>query len=131
MKVVLFCGGQGLRLRDHFQNTPKPLVPIGSRPVLWHLMNYYSHYEHTDFVLCLGYQGDAIKDYFLNYRETLSNDFVLSKGGREVTLLSSDIEDWTITFVDTVCTRTSESASRRCSATWPARRYSWPTTATV
>lgn len=101
MKVVLFCGGQGLRLRDHFQNTPKPLVPIGSRPVLWHLMNYYSHYGHTDFVLCLGYQGDAIKDYFLNYRETLSNDFVLSKGGREVTLLSSDIEDWTITFVDT------------------------------
>src|SRR5262245_22105243 len=64
-------------------------------------MNYYSHYGHTDFVLCLGYQGDAIKDYFLNYRETLSNDFVLSKGGREVTLLSSDIEEWTITFVDT------------------------------
>src|SRR5262245_18050971 len=64
-------------------------------------MNYYSHYGHTDFVLCLGYQGDAIKDYFLNYRETLSNDIVLSKGGREVTLLGSDIEDWTITFVDT------------------------------
>lgn len=101
MKVVLFCGGLGLRLRDHFQNIPKPLVHIGSRPILWHLMNYYSHYGHKDFVLCLGYQGDAIKDYFLNYRETLSNDFVLAKGGREVTLLNRDIEDWTITFVDT------------------------------
>lgn len=101
MKVVLFCGGLGLRLRDHFEKVPKPLVHIGSRPILWHLMNYYSHFGHTDFVLCLGYQGDAIKDYFLNYRETLSNDFVLSKGGREITLLNSDIDDWTITFVDT------------------------------
>jgi glucose-1-phosphate cytidylyltransferase len=101
MKVVLFCGGQGMRLRDYSQNVPKPLANIGYRPILWHLMNYYSHYGHTEFVLCLGYQGDAIKDYFLNYRETLSNDFILSKGGREVTLLNSDIEDWTITFVDT------------------------------
>jgi glucose-1-phosphate cytidylyltransferase len=101
MKVVLFCGGLGLRLRDHFEKVPKPLVQIGSRPILWHLMNYYSHYGHTDFVLCLGYRGDAIKDYFLNYRETLSNDFVLSKGGREITLLGSDIDNWTITFVDT------------------------------
>jgi glucose-1-phosphate cytidylyltransferase len=101
MKVVLFCGGLGMRLRDYSQNTPKPLANIGYRPILWHLMNYYSHYGHTDFVLCLGYQGDAIKDYFLNYRETLSNDFILAKGGREVTLLNRDIDDWTITFVDT------------------------------
>ena len=82
MKVVLFCGGLGMRLRNYSQNTPKPLATIGYRPIVWHLMNYYAHYGHTDFVLCLGYQGDAIKNYFLNYRETLSNDFILSKGGR-------------------------------------------------
>ncbi|MGH0037690.1 MAG: sugar phosphate nucleotidyltransferase [Myxococcota bacterium] len=101
MKVVLFCGGMGLRLRDYSQNTPKPLVPIGYRPVLWHLMNYYAFYGHKDFVLCLGYQADAIKEYFLNYRETVSNDFILSNGGRKIEMLSEDISDWTITFVDT------------------------------
>ena len=101
MKVVLFCGGLGLRLRDNVQNVPKPLARIGARPVLWHLMNYYAHYGHKDFVLCLGYQGEAIKEYFLNYAETLSNDFVLSSGGRDVELLGRDIEDWVITFVDT------------------------------
>ncbi len=100
MKVVLFCGGQGLRLRD-YQNTPKPLARIGEQPILWHLMRYYAHYGHKDFVLCLGYRGAEIKEFFLNYRETLSNDFVLSKGGREVTLLGRDVDDWTITFVDT------------------------------
>lgn len=101
MKVVLFCGGLGMRLRDHSQNTPKPLATIGDRPILWHVMNYYSHYGHNDFVLCLGYQAAAIKQYFLDYEETLSNDFILGKGGREVTLLNRDIDDWTITFVDT------------------------------
>ena len=101
MKVVLFCGGLGLRLRDYSQNMPKPLAPIGQRPILWHVMNYYAWYGYKDFILCLGYQGDAIKDYFLNYKETLSNDFVLAKGGREITLLHRDIDDWTITFVDT------------------------------
>jgi glucose-1-phosphate cytidylyltransferase len=100
MKVVIFCGGQGLRLRDS-HNTPKPLVRVGEQPILWHLMRYYAHFGHKDFVLCLGYRGVEIKDYFLNYREALSNDFILGKGGREVTLLSSDIDDWTITFVDT------------------------------
>jgi glucose-1-phosphate cytidylyltransferase len=100
MKVVLFCGGQGMRLRE-YQNTPKPLAPIGDQPLLWHLMRYYAHYGHRDFILCLGYRGADIKDYFLNYRETVSNDFVLAKGGREVTLLARDIDDWTITFVDT------------------------------
>ena len=101
MKVILFCGGLGLRLRDYSQNTPKPLVPIGNRPILWHLMNYYAHFGHKDFILCLGYQAAAIKEYFLNYQEALSNDFVLSEGGREVTLLKRDIDDWRITFVDT------------------------------
>jgi len=101
MKVVLFCGGLGMRLRDYAENVPKPMVPIGYRPILWHLMKYYAHHGHKDFILCLGHRGDLIKHYFLNYEEFDSNDFVLSEGGRRRELLSSDIEDWRITFVDT------------------------------
>jgi glucose-1-phosphate cytidylyltransferase len=101
MKVVLFCGGLGTRLREYSETIPKPMVPIGHRPLLWHLMKYYAHYGHRDFILCLGYRGDLIRQYFLSYDECISNDFVLSKGGRDVQLLSRDIEDWRITFVDT------------------------------
>jgi glucose-1-phosphate cytidylyltransferase len=100
MKVVLFCGGLGMRIRDA-ENVPKPMVTIGYRPILWHLMKYYAHYGHKDFVLCLGYRGDVIKNYFLNYSETLSNDFVLSEGGKKLELMASDIHDWKITFVET------------------------------
>jgi glucose-1-phosphate cytidylyltransferase len=101
MKVVLFCGGRGLRLREHSEAVPKPMVQIGYRPILWHVMRYYAHYGHRDFILCLGYRGDAIKDYFLHYDEAVSNDFVLSEGGRRIELLRSDIADWRITFADT------------------------------
>lgn len=101
MKVVLFCGGLGMRLRDYEENVPKPLVKIGSRPILWHLMKYYSHFGHDEFILCLGYKGEHIKHFFLNYEESVSNDFVLSRGGSRVELLSSDIDDWRITFADT------------------------------
>jgi glucose-1-phosphate cytidylyltransferase len=101
MKVVIFCGGLGLRLREYSENIPKPLVPIGDAPVIWHLMKYYSHYGHKDFILCLGHKGETIKRFFLNYNEALSNDFVLSKGGQNVTLLGTDFSDWRITFVDT------------------------------
>jgi glucose-1-phosphate cytidylyltransferase len=101
MKVVLFCGGLGMRLRDYSESVPKPMINIGYRPVLWHVMKYYAHYGHKDFVLCLGYKGDTIKNYFLSYNECLSNDFILSNGGKEVQLLGSDIHDWKITFVDT------------------------------
>ena len=101
MKVVIYCGGQGLRLRDYSENTPKPMVPVGYRPIVWHLMKYYAHYGHKEFILCLGYRADAIKDYFLRYNECTTNDFVLTKGGRDVQLLSTDISDWKITFVDT------------------------------
>jgi glucose-1-phosphate cytidylyltransferase len=76
-------------------------VPLGYRPILWHLMKYYAHFGHREFILCLGYRGDVIKRYFLDYDECLSNDFVLSDGGRTVELHSRDIEDWSITFVDT------------------------------
>jgi glucose-1-phosphate cytidylyltransferase len=101
MKVVLFCGGLGTRLKEYSETIPKPMVEIGYRPIIWHLMKYYAHYGHNDFILCLGYRGDYIKNYFLNYDECLSNDFVLQKGGQEVYLYNSDISDWTITFVDT------------------------------
>jgi glucose-1-phosphate cytidylyltransferase len=101
MKVVLFCGGLGTRLRDYSDQIPKPLVEVGSRPILWHLMKYYAHFGHKDFILCLGHGAAAIKSFFLKYDECVSNDFVLSKGGREVQLLNKDIEDWRITFVDT------------------------------
>jgi glucose-1-phosphate cytidylyltransferase len=101
MKVVLFCGGLGTRLKEFSDTIAKPLVPIGYRPIIWHVMRYYAHYGHRDFILCLGFGGDGIKEYFLNYREWLSNDFVLSQGGREIRLFDNDISDWKITFVDT------------------------------
>ena len=89
----------GLRLREHSETVPKPMVPIGYRPVLWYVMKYYAHYGHKDFILCLGHQAHAIKDYFRHYDETLTNDFVLTGDGVE--LLGADIQDWRITFVDT------------------------------
>ena len=90
-----------MRLRDHAENTPKPLVKVGNMPILWHVMKYYAHFGHTDFILCLGYQAEAIKQYFLNYNECSSNDFVLSNGGKNIELLSSDIQNWRIHFVNT------------------------------
>ena len=101
MKVVLFCGGLGMRLRDYADNVPKPMVPLGYRPLLWHVMKYYAHFGHTEFILCLGYQGEAIKRYFLDYEETLSNDFVMTEGGANLQLLNRDISNWKITFIDT------------------------------
>lgn len=101
MKVVLFCGGLGTRLRDYSDQLPKPLVPIGSRPIIWHLMRYYAHFGYKDFILCLGFKGTAIKHYFQNYDECVSNDFVLSQGGRHIEMLQEDTRDWRITFVDT------------------------------
>src|SRR5581483_460663 len=101
MKVVLFCGGLGTRLRDFSTDIPKPLAPLGYRPILWHVMKYYGYFGHTDFVLCLGHKADMIKRYFLEYEECLSNDFVLSKGGRQLDLYNRDIDDWRITFADT------------------------------
>jgi len=101
MKVVLFCGGFGMRMREYSESVPKPMVPIGYRPVLWHVMKYYAHFGHKDFVLCLGYQADVVKRYFLQYDECVTNDFVLSKGGKNIELLNKDIDDWRMTFVDT------------------------------
>jgi glucose-1-phosphate cytidylyltransferase len=90
-----------MRIREYADSIPKPMVPIGYRPLLWHVMKYYAHYGHKDFILCLGYKADVIKNYFLNYDECVSNNFVLSNGGNRLKLLNSDIHDWNITFVDT------------------------------
>lgn len=100
MKVVLFCGGYGMRMRNGSDDTiPKPMQMIGPRPLIWHVMRYYAHFGHTEFVLCLGYGAEHIKNYFLTYQESVSNDFVI-RGGK-VELLQTDISDWSITFVDT------------------------------
>jgi glucose-1-phosphate cytidylyltransferase len=100
MKVVLFCGGYGMRMRNSADDgIPKPMQMIGPRPLIWHVMRYYAHFGHKDFILCLGYGASHIKDYFLAYQEAASNDFVMRGGS--VDLMHSDISDWSITFVDT------------------------------
>lgn len=100
MKVVLFCGGYGMRMRNGTDDDlPKPMAAVGPRPLIWHVMRYYAHFGHTEFVLCLGYGAHHIKNFFLDYRETESNDFVLRDG--RVELLSTDISDWSISFVQT------------------------------
>ena len=101
MKVVLFCGGQGMRIRDYSDHIPKPMVPVGNHPILWHIMKYYASFGHTDFILCLGYKGEHIKRYFIDYDERLSNDFVLDTGSGNVRLYGHDVNDWRITFLDT------------------------------
>ena len=100
MKVVLFCGGNGIKLQEYSEKVPKALVPIGNRPMIWHIMKYYAHFGHKDFILCLGFKGDLVKDYFIKYKEYLSNDFVL-KAGSNIDLFERDIHDWNITFADT------------------------------
>lgn len=98
---MLFCGGLGLRMREYSEAIPKPMVPVGDRPILWHVMRYYAHFGHEDFTLCLGYRADVIKDFFLRYAGTAASDFVLSEGGQSIRRLRSDIEDWRINFIDT------------------------------
>ncbi|MFN4149739.1 MAG: sugar phosphate nucleotidyltransferase, partial [Candidatus Sericytochromatia bacterium] len=102
MKVVILCGGLGTRLREETEFKPKPMVNIGDKPVLWHIMKYYSCFGFKDFVLCLGYKGEVIKDYFYNY-EMMNNDFTIKLGNpKNVTFLQSDSEnDWTVTLINT------------------------------
>ena len=102
MKVVLFCGGYGMRMRSGAaDDVPKPMAMVGPRPLIWHVMRYYAHFGHTEFILCLGYRGDMVRDYFLRYNEAMTNDFMLSCGSGEVELMSRDLDNWRITFVDT------------------------------
>jgi glucose-1-phosphate cytidylyltransferase len=101
VKVVLFCGGLGMRMRDGVTSGPKPMAMVGERPLLWHVMRYYAHFGHKDFIICLGYGASAVKDFFLNYDETRSNDFVIENGARDVKLFNTDISEWRITLIDT------------------------------
>ena len=101
MKVVLFCGGLGTRIRDYSDNIPKPMVPTGNHPILWHVMQYYSQYGHHDFVLCLGYKANVVKNYFLNYKIAESSDCVISGFGSKVEIIGEKPPDWHITLVDT------------------------------
>ncbi len=101
MKVVLFCGGLGTRIRDYGENIPKPMIPVGDQPILWHVMQYYSQYGHRDFVLCLGYKANIIKEFFLNWRQQTYTDCVISESGRKVEYLGDGLPDWRVTLVDT------------------------------
>ena len=102
MKVVILCGGLGTRIRDVANDIPKPMIPIGRYPIMWHIMKYYSSYGHHDFVLCLGYKGHVIKDFFLNY-ETHTKDFTISLGKcEEIKFHTNHSEDsWRVTLADT------------------------------
>ena len=101
MKTVLFCGGLGTRIRDYSENVPKPMIPIGGKPILWHLMSYYSQYGHKDFVLCLGYKANVIKEFFLNYQPHIYADCVVSGFGSNVETLGDPDQDWRVTMIDT------------------------------
>jgi glucose-1-phosphate cytidylyltransferase len=101
MKVVLFCGGLGTRIRDYSEQIPKPMIPIGHQPILWHVMQYYSQYGHRDFILCLGYKANVIKDYFVNYDGTTNNDCIISNFGKDVEIIGEPPPDWRITLTDT------------------------------
>jgi glucose-1-phosphate cytidylyltransferase len=102
-KVVILCGGLGTRLREETEYRPKPMVDIGGRPILWHIMKMYAHYGFRDFVLCLGYRGNVIKEYFLNY-EAMNNDFTITLGSRQQDILphgTHQEHDFRVTLVDT------------------------------
>jgi glucose-1-phosphate cytidylyltransferase len=103
VKVVIFCGGLGVRMGGETQLVPKPMIRIGNRPILWHIMRYYAAWGHNDFILCLGYKSDVIKEYFLEHNDALTNDFVLERAGGEarIELLSDDVGEWRATFVNT------------------------------
>jgi len=101
MKTVLFCGGLGTRIRDVSESIPKPMIPVGDKPILWHLMHYYSQFGHKDFVLCLGYKANVIKDFFLNHRPQTFADCIVSGFDKKVEILGDPQEDWRIAMIDT------------------------------
>ena len=101
MKTVLFCGGLGTRIRDYAENIPKPMIPIGGKPILWHLMSYYGQFGHKDFILCLGYKANVIKEFFLNYQPHVYADCIVSGSGNNVETLGDPQQDWRVTMIDT------------------------------
>lgn len=102
MKVVILCGGRGTRLREETEFRPKPMVPIGKQPILWHIMKYYAYFGHKEFILCLGYKGEMIKDYFRNYLwQTCDISLSLGRGSKVQFHDRHSEEDWTVTLADT------------------------------
>ena len=101
MKVVLFCGGFGTRIREYSENVPKPMIPLGHQPIMRHVMEYYSGHGHTDFVLCLGYKAQTIKDFFLSAKPQTFADCIVSGGGHDVELLGEQPVDWRVALIDT------------------------------
>jgi glucose-1-phosphate cytidylyltransferase len=101
MKVVLFCGGLGTRIRDYSESIPKPMIPLGHQPILRHVMQYYSDHGHNEFVLCLGYKANVVKDFFLNARPQSCADCVVSDGGRTVEVLGPPDPEWRVALIDT------------------------------
>lgn len=102
MKVIILCGGMGTRLKEETEFKPKPMVRIGQKPILWHIMKIYSHFGYTDFILCLGYRGDMIKEYFYHY-EIMNNDFTLTLGQKNNLEIhhKHEEEGWRVTLCDT------------------------------
>lgn len=102
MKTVILCGGQGTRIRDVADDIPKPMIPIGGRPILWHIMKGYAAAGYSDFVLCLGYKGGAVKEFFLNY-EAYTRDFTIELGaGKGIEVHGAEAEaDWRVTLAET------------------------------
>ena len=101
MKVILFCGGLGTRIREYSDSVPKPMIPIGNHPILWHVMQYYSDYEHYDFILCLGYKANIVKKYFFNYTIAENSDCVISEFGAKIDIIGERPPEWRVTLVDT------------------------------
>lgn len=100
MKVVLFCGGLGTRIREYSEQVPKPMIPVGHQPILWHVMQYYAQHGHFDFILCLGYKANVVKEFFLDYKPQLYGDCIVSGGGK-VELIGQPAEEWRVAMVDT------------------------------
>lgn len=100
MKTIILCGGQGTRMKEETEFKPKPMVLVGGKPILWHIMKIYAHYGYNEFILALGYKGDMIKNYFLNWR-TLLNDFTLDTKNNQLTFHNNDCDDFKITFAET------------------------------
>jgi len=124
MKVVILCGGLGTRLREETEFRPKPMVPIGTRPMVWHIMKFYAHYGFKEFILCLGYKGEYIKDYFRNY-QWFSNDVTLQLGpAPKITYHSQHDEvDWKVTLLDTGATTMTGGRVRRALAHIPDEEF--------
>ena len=102
MKVVILCGGKGTRIRGVDENLPKPLIPVGNYPILWHIMRNYAHFNHKDFILCLGHKGDTIKNFFLNYRALVSDFTIDFSQGNQIEFDKTHEQiDWKVTLAET------------------------------